>query len=228
MHIAANGETDMNTPVTVLVVDDHAMLRTMLQNRLESEPGIRVVGGAGNAEDAISMVRESKPDIVLMDIDMPGMLCFEAAKVIVQASPNTRIIFLSAFFHDRYIEQAMAVKAWGYVTKSQPEETILDAIRNVASGVAYFSPEVQGRIVVDNAGPRFARPVVSRSSTLTQRELEVLRYLARGMSKKEIAQTVHISVNTVNRHTSSLMNKLNIHDRVELARFAIREGLADA
>ena len=122
----------------------------------------------------------------------------------------------------------MAVKAWGYVTKSQPEDTVLDAIRNVASGVAYFSPEVQGRIVVDNSGPRFARPVVSRASTLTQRELEVLRYLARGMSKKEIAQTVHISVNTVNRHTSSLMNKLNIHDRVELARFAIREGLADA
>ncbi|MFH1418383.1 MAG: response regulator transcription factor [Planctomycetota bacterium] len=218
----------MNSPISILVVDDHAMVRSMLQDRLDSEPDVEVVGSASDAEQAITLAGEFKPDIVLMDIDMPGMLCFDAAKALNRSSPPPRIIFLSAFFHDRYIEQALQVGAWGYVTKNQPDEALLTAIRNVASGIAYFSPEVQARIVVDDRGPRLAHSTRSRATTLTQRELEVLRYLARGMSKKEVAQTIHISVNTVNRHTSSLMNKLDIHDRVDLSRFAIREGLAEA
>ena len=218
----------MKSPIPILVVDDHAMVRSMLQDRLESEPDVEVVGSASNAEQAITLAGTFKPDIVLMDIDMPGMLCFDAAKALRRFSPPPRIIFLSAFFHDRYIEQALQVGAWGYVTKNQPDEALLTAIRNVASGIAYFSPEVQARIVVDDRGPRLAHGTRSRASTLTQRELEVLRYLARGLSKKEVAQTIHISVNTVNRHTSSLMSKLDIHDRVDLSRFAIREGLAEA
>lgn len=216
----------MSTPIRVLVVDDHDMVRTMLRDRLESEPEISVVGGASTAEDAVSAALELKPDIVLMDIDMPGMSCFEAAKLIGQRCPNIRTIFLSAFVQDRYIEEAMQAGAWGYVAKTQPAEILITAIRNVASGAAYFSPEIQARVIVGKDGQSLGEATSSRMSTLTPRELEVLRYLALGMSKKEVAQTVHISVNTVNRHTSSLMNKLNIHDRVQLSRFAIREGLA--
>jgi DNA-binding NarL/FixJ family response regulator len=156
------------------------------------------------------------------------MLCFDAAKTIGTQCPHTRIVFLSAFFHDRYIEQAMAVQAWGYITKGEPEEAVVKAIHNVSAGVACFSPEVQRRIVVDAQGARLARKKQSRASTLSERELEVLRYLARGMTKKGIARTMHLSVNTVNRHTTNIMTKLDIHDRVELARFAIREGLAEA
>ncbi len=218
----------MNSTITILVVDDHAMVRSMLKDRLKSETDIEVVGSASDADQAITLAGEFKPDIILMDIDMPGMFCFDAAKVLRRSSPSPRIIFLSAFFHDRYIEQALKVGAWGYITKNQPDDVLLTAIRNVASGIAYFSPEVQARIVVDERGPRLSHGTCSRTSTLTQRELEVLRHLARGMSKKEVAQMIHISVNTVNRHTSSLMNKLDIHDRVELSRFAIREGLAEA
>lgn len=105
---------------------------------------------------------------------------------------------------------------------------MIKAIRKVAAGLAYFSPQIQARIVVDSAGARLTHPQRSRVSTLTHRELEVLRYIARGMAKKEIARTMHISANTVSRHTTNLMTKLDIHDRVELARYAIREGLADA
>lgn len=216
----------MNRPTTVMIVDDHAMLRSMLRSRLEAEQDLSVVGAAGAAEEALAMASQLKPDIIIMDIDMPGLSAFDAARSLVPISPNTRVIFLSAFLHDGYIEQAMTVGAWGYVTKSQAEEVLLTAIRNVAAGETYYSPEVQSRIVIDERGPRLSRAGRSRISTLTAREVEVLGYLARGMSKKEVAQTVHISVNTVNRHTSSLMNKLDIHDRVELSRFAIREGIA--
>lgn len=218
----------MSDPISILLVDDHVMVRTAFKDRLELEPDMTVVANVGTADEAIKEVAKFMPDIVLMDVDMPGMLCFDAAKAMNTASFATRVIFLSAFFHDRYIEQALDVKAWGYITKSESEQSLVKAIRDVSSGVAYFSPEVQSRIVVDSKGPRLARANRSRATTLTTREMEILRYLARGMSKKEIAGTLHISVNTVNRHTSSVMNKLDIHDRVDLARFAIREGMAEA
>ncbi len=218
----------MTGTISIVLADDHAMVRGMLGKRLEGELDMTVVAAVGNADEAITEAFRLKPDIVLMDIEMPGLNCFEAARMIRAQRPDTRIIFLSAFFHDRYIEQAMDVQAWGYITKSEPEDSVIKAIRKVSAGVAYFSPEVQARIVVDSRGARFARLGRSRVSTLTDREMEVLRYLARGMAKKQIARTMHISVNTVNRHTTSLMTKLNIHDRVELARYAIREGLAEA
>lgn len=218
----------MSKPITVLLVDDHAMVRGMLRGLLENTEDIRVIGSVSNAGDGVAEAVRQKPDVMLMDIDLPGLSCFDAAQTVRIRSPQTKVVFLSAFFHDRYIEQALNVQAWGYITKNEPEESIIKAIRKVCSGVAYFSPEVQSRIVVDANGARLATPIRSRASTLSDRELEVLRYLARGMQKKEIAQVMCISVNTVNRHTTSLMNKLDIHDRVELARFAIREGLAEA
>ena len=218
----------MDNSISVMIVDDHAMVRSMLHGRLSMEPDITVVADVGSADEAIVQASKLNPDIVLMDVDMPGMVCFDAARAITARHPETRVIFLSAFFNDRYIEQALEVKAWGYVTKSEPEQSVVNAVREVHSGTTYFSPEVQSRLVVDTAGARLMHPTVSRVSTLTNREMEMLRYIARGMSKKETAQTAHISVNTVNRHTSAVMNKLNIHNRVELARFAIREGLAEA
>lgn len=218
----------MTASISILLVDDHAMVRRLLGQRLEAEPDMTVVAAVGNADEAITEAIRLKPDIILMDIDMPGLSCFDAAGTIHRQCCDSRIIFLSAFFHDRYIEQAMAVRAWGYITKNEPEDSVLKAIRKVSAGIAYFSPEVKARIVVDSQGARLASQGRSRASSITEREMEVLRYLARGMAKKEIARTMHISVNTVNRHTTSLMSKLDIHDRVELARYAIREGLSEA
>lgn len=218
----------MSTAISILLVDDHAMVRSALKKVLDDQPDMNVVASVGTADNAISEAVRLKPDIVLMDIDMPGMLCFDAAKEIRSLSPHTRIVFLSAFYHDHYIEQAMAVEAWGFITKHESEAAVVQAIRDVASNCAYFSPDVKARLVVDRQGVRMTHKLRSRASTLSRRELEVLQYLTRGMSKKEIARTMHISENTVHRHTTSLMTKLDIHDRVELARFAIREGLVDA
>lgn len=218
-------------PVRVMLVDDHTLLRETLRDRLSNEMDIEVVGLAASAEEAVRLMRDVEPDVVVMDIDMPGRLCFDAARDIVAMSPDTRIVYLSAFFSDRYIEDALAAHALSYVTKDEPPARVIDAVREAARGVAYFSPNVQSRLIV-GANNRLSLDkqgeLSTKVSTLTRRELEMLRYLARGMSKKEIASTIHRSYGTVDKHVEKLMAKLDIHDRVELARFAIREGLAEA
>lgn len=218
----------MNRKITVLLVDDHTLFRESLGQLLKSEAGLEVIETVSDAEKALEEVINRGPDIVLMDIDMPGLICFDAAARMVGLRPTTRIIFLSAFFNDHYIEQALKVRARGYLTKSEPLQQVVSAIKLVAAGRVYFSPEVQARIVADTSGVRLAQNPRTRVSTLSMREIEVLRYLARGLSKKEVASTMHISLKTVEGHAERLMAKLDIHDRVELTRFAIREGLAEA
>jgi DNA-binding NarL/FixJ family response regulator len=217
--------------ITVVLADDHALLRQMLAYRLNLEPDIEVVGEVSTAEEAVQAVLRFHPRVVVMDIDMPGQSCFYAAEQILSSSPETQILFLSAFFHDRYIEQALEVQALGYVTKGEPPENVVLAVRAAAQGEAYFSPEVMERIVVDARGAHLRRRADSAKaliSLLTVRELEILRQISRGLAKKEIAELLHVTVKTVENHTHSLMTKLSIHDRVHLARFAIREGLAEA
>ncbi len=219
----------MTTPISILLVDDHALFLESFGQRLEAEPEFKVVGSAQNAQEAVDMIGRCPADIVLMDISMPGLICFNAAKRIMKKCRSARIIFLSGYFNDHYIEQAIKVKARGYLTKSEPPQRVVAAIKQVAGGRVCFSPQVRDRIVAGGpSGPQLDRPEKTRVSTLTERELEVLRYITRGLSKKEMSETMHLSIKTIEGHTDRLMNKLDIHDRVELARFAIREGLAEA
>lgn len=215
-------------PITVILADDHALVRSTLAAWLVATGDIEVVADVGDADAAVDAALAHRPDVIVLDIDMPGLQCFDAARAIKSRCPSTQIIFLSAFFHDRYIEDALAVEAAGYVTKGESPQTIVEAIRLAVSGGAYFSPEVKNRLVIDHGGVSLTSPNATRSSLLTSREIEVLRYVARGLAKKEIAGTMHLSVKTVDNHCTSIMNKLDIHDRVDLARYAIREGLAEA
>lgn len=215
----------MTDAIKILLVDDHELVRGALAARLQREPDLHVVGTAATADEAIAKAIESSPDVIVMDIDMPGLNCFDAARTIASVRPEAAVIFLSAFTHDRYVEDALRVNARGYLTKRVSPETVVKAIREVASGGAYYSEEVQARIVVGSRGATLSPQQTSRVSTLTNRELEVLGYIAKGMSKKEIARVTHLSVKTVDRHCANLMTKLDIHDRVELARFAIREKI---
>lgn len=215
-------------PISVFIVDDHALLREALRARLDLERDMRVVGTAKDAGEAVARIADLAPDVVLLDVDMPGISCFAAAKAIKASRPDVLILYVSAFFNDHYIDSALAAHASGYITKDEPPEAIVRAIRSASAGSPYFSPQVQSRIVVASEGVRLAEAGRTRASLLTPRELEVLRYIARGLPKKEIAATMHVSVKTVSRHTENLMEKLGIHDRVDLARFAIREGLTEA
>ncbi len=217
----------MSRAISIVLADDHALVREMLAQLLQDEGDMVVLASVANARDAVRKSALFCPNVVLMDIDMPGLSAFEAGRDLKSHCPDARLVFLSAFFHDRYIEQALALEAAGFITKSEPPETIIKAIRAVMTGRVYFSQEVQARIVVDATGARLSQSPETRANLLTERELQVLLYVARGLSKKEIARTMDISVKTVEQHTTHIMEKLDIHDRVELARFAIREGLAE-
>lgn len=212
-------------PLRILLADDHALVRETLGRWLANSDSINVIAQVSNSDDAITVAAREEPDIVVLDINMPGGDVFEAARIIRIRSPKSKIIFLSAFHLDRYIEQALAAGALGYVTKGESPEMLERAIRAVASGGVYFSPDVQARILIDVSGPRLVDTAHTRTSTLTPRELEVLRYLATGLSKKEIADKLDLSIGTINNHAANLMRKLDIHDRVKLTHFAIREGL---
>ncbi|MDP6519029.1 MAG: response regulator transcription factor [Planctomycetota bacterium] len=214
--------------IRILLVDDHELVRSALSGQLSTQPDFDIVGEAADAQAAIAGASEHRPDVLLMDIDMPGMICFDAARRIVSRFPETKIIFVSAFFHDHYIDQALKVRARGYLRKSEPIAQLMAAIREVAAGGVWFSEEVSARIVVGEGSAALDTATLTCVSTLSDREVEVLRYLARGMSKKQVAATMHLSPKTIDNHTCRIMNKLDIHDRVELARFAIREGLAEA
>ncbi len=217
----------MANTILILIADDHAMVRTALCERINREPDMEVVADVNSAEEAVTQAMQVHPDVVVLDVDMPGLVSFEAARRIRSRYPDTRVLFLSAFTHDRYIDQALAAEASGYVAKAEPLAVIIEAIRKVASGLTYYSPEVLSRIVFDASGSKLAKKGESRCATLSPREQEVLKYIAQGLSKKEIAATMGLSVKTVDGHCTKVMKKLGIHDRVVLARFAIREGFAE-
>lgn len=217
--------------VKILVVDDHSLVRANLAEVLGRIEEFEIIGQAKDAKSAVEFVQRTPPDIVLMDIDMPGLVSFEAARRIAESHPDVGIIFLSAYTHDSYIEQALAVGAMGYFTKYDEVDSISDAIKRASQGECVYSSKVWERLVLTKKGLRLrdaGEPQKSRLSTLTAREVEILRYLAQGMSKKEISSILHIAVRTVEGHTRNLMDKLDIHERVELARFAIRENLVSA
>ena len=214
--------------VKLLLVDDHDAVRGAFAALLRSESGLTVVAAVGTADEAVEEALLHRPDVILMDIDMPGRDSFDAAGAITAQLPDVRIIFLSGHIHDHYGDAALEIGAHGYVAKTESPDALLTAIRRVVAGKTYFSREVEERMVVDDSHVRLAPTIQSRAATLTHRETEVLRYIARGLSKKQIAAAMHVSIHTVSKHADNLMTKLDLHDRVELARFAIREGFVQA
>jgi len=210
----------------IYVVDDHGLVREGIESVLSREPDFRVVGSAGSADEAIGPLIENRPDVVLMDIDMPGLSCFDAIQIIRSRAEQTRVILVTAHEHDEYLEQALKVKANGYVLKNEGMAALVKAIRDVMNGRLHFSPEIMKRLVIQSGQEvRLESPPRSRLSSLSPRERELLRILARGLSLKEAASVLGISYKTADKQKASLMAKLDIHDRVELARYAIREGM---
>jgi DNA-binding NarL/FixJ family response regulator len=212
----------MSKPITVLVVDDHVLLREGLAAYLGAQPDIVVVGTAGDGRAALLAATELRPRVIVMDIDMPGHLSFETTRQLRTTLPGTSVLFLSAFAHDRYVDEAIEAGAAGYLTKLASSETVLEAVRSIAQGTPYYSDEIRKRLEVqDGEGP--AR---SRAKSLTEREIQILKYLGAGYSRKEIAGLLFVSEKTVENHITHVMRKLDLHDRVAVARYAIREGYA--
>ena len=214
--------------VTVVLADDQALVRRGFRLILEAEPDLEVVAEAEDGQQAVDAVRRHRPAVVLMDIQMPGMDGLEATRRILGEQGNaTRVLILTTFERDDYVFQALQIGASGFLLKTAPPEDLVTAVRVVARGEALLSPSVTRRVIQEFAASRRHVPRSPDLDRLTQRELEVLRLLAEGLSNAEIAARLYLSEATVKTHTSNVLAKLGLRDRVQAVIFAHRQGLID-
>jgi len=210
--------------ITVVLADDHPVLREGMRNLLEQQRDIKVIGEAGNGHEAVAAVRALKPDIVLMDVVMPRLNGIEATKQIKKTNPTTAVLILSAYDDDRYVLGLLDAGAAGYLLKNATGQEVIQAIRSVHAGEAVLHPAVAARLLAraGRLSPRHA-PVDSEEP-LTGRELEVLQLAARGHSNKEIANELVLSVPTVKAHLVNIFNKLGVGSRTEAVLHGLRMG----
>jgi len=227
MNRAPSPNVASDHPIRVLLVDDHDLVCDAVSSLLSKEQNIDVVGTVNCAAAAVTEAVRSCPDVVLMDISMPGLSCFDAIRIIRSRRPNTRFILVSAYSRDRHLEDALSAKVDGFVMKHEGVSALVEAVRSVAAGAAYFAPDIMNRLVEKaDAIDRACLPK-SGLNALSPRERELLRVLAQGPALKESASILGVSFKTADKQKTSIMAKLDIHDRVELAHFAIREGLVE-
>jgi two-component system response regulator NreC len=207
--------------IRVLVVDDHAVVRTGLRLLLDAEEDIEVAGEAGTASDAVFEARTTKPDVILMDVVMPGGSGIEAIPQLLHEEPDVKILILSMQDDPSYVRQAFAAGAAGYVLKEAVDAEVVAAVREVAGGGHYVNPALGARLVTAAADER-AR---AEADPLSDREREVLRLLALGHTNQEIAKMLYISVRTAETHRAHIMQKLHLSSRADLVRYALANGL---
>ena len=209
--------------IRVLLTDDHTLFRQGIRSLLSTESDIEVAGEAANASDAVALARQVRPDVVLMDVGMTGMSCFEATRQIRKERPETRVVFLSMYDDEDYLAECIDIGASGYILKEGPADQLLPAIREVQRGGSYLSPRLLSRLVDGFLVMGRSSIRQPRFGTLTKREREVLKMLAEGRSVKEIASGFELSVKTVEAHKFNLMRKLDIHNKAQLVQYAIQK-----
>lgn len=213
----------MSNPITVLIVDDHEIVRQGVRTFLKTQRDLAVVGAAGSGEEALQLAAEHVPDVVLMDLVMPGMDGVEAIRRLKQLSPRTQLLVLTSYDQDEHVFPAIRAGALSYLLKDVSPRELADAIRKAARGEALLHPRVATRVVQEIHGGRLDQPNVF--TDLSERELEVLRMIANGVSNSEIAARLCISEQTVKSHVSNILSKLHLADRTQAAAFAWREGV---
>jgi DNA-binding NarL/FixJ family response regulator len=207
----------MEKKITVLLVDDHSLVRRGFRRMLEDEVDMEVVGEAGDGEESIKLATKLRPQVVVMDCALPGMNGLEATREIIQISPETAVLMLSMHSESTWVRQAVDAGAKGYILKNAMDLELGAAIRKIAAGETVFDPQVEQRSSLKG----------ERSAALTPRELEVLQMIVDGKSNKEIATVLDLSANTVAVHRANIMSTLGIHKTAELVVYAIRAGLVN-
>jgi two-component system, NarL family, response regulator NreC len=209
--------------ISVVLVDDHAVVRSGLRLLLDGQNDIEVVGEAGNAKDAIFRARALKPDLILLDVVMPGESGIDVLPKLLKESPETKVLVLSMQDDPSYVREAFAAGASGYVLKEAADEEVVAAVREIAAGGNYVHPALGARMVAAEAQERAA----AEADPLSEREHEILRLLAFGHTNQEIAEQLYISVRTAESHRAHIMEKLRLSTRAELVRYALSHGLLD-
>ncbi len=209
--------------IRILLADDHTLFRQGVKTLLSAESDMEVVGEAGDGIGAADKTVELKPDVVLLDIGMPGPGSFETARQIKRARPETRVLFLTMYDDEDYLVESMEVGASGYVLKDSPATQLVAAVRDVCRGGSYLSPRMLSQLVDDFRTRVQTTDRMPRFATLTPREKEVLKMLAEGNSVKEVACQLNLSVKTIEAHKFNLMRKLDIHNKAQLVQYAIQK-----
>ena len=207
----------MADKISVLLVDDHTLVRRGFRRMLDDDQTLEVVGEASNGEEAVQLAQKLQPQVIVMDCQLPEMTGLEATRAILRSHPDTAILMLSMHSEDTLVRQALEAGARGYVLKSAIDLDLANAIKSVAAGKSVLDPRVQPTESLKG----------ERGSGLTERELEVLQHIVAGKSNKEIASELDLSVNTVSVHRANIMDRLGIHKTAELVVYAIRNGLVN-
>ncbi|HWR53595.1 MAG TPA: response regulator transcription factor [Bryobacteraceae bacterium] len=211
--------------IRVLLADDHTLFRQGVRQLLSAEPDLEVVGEVANAADAMDRSSELRPDVVMMDVAMPGFSSFEAVRQIRKDRSDTRVLFLTMYDDEDYLVEAMDVGASGYVLKDSAASQLVTAVREVHKGGSYLSPRMLSQLVNDFRSRVKSGGRTPRFATLTPREKEVLKMLAEGQSVKEIACGLDLSVKTIEAHKFNLMRKLDLHNKAQLVQYAIQKKI---
>ena len=214
--IASETETDV---IRIVLADDHAVVRSALRMLLDAEPGLEVVAEAGDVEGAIRYLRGHRPEVLILDLNMPGRASLEALPDIAEASPDTQVVVLTMQSEPAFAREAMQAGVLGYILKEAADTELVKAVRLAAQGRTYLQPDL---------GARLAAEPPEAPDDLSDRELEILRFIALGHTNGEIAEQLLISVRTVESHRSHIQQKLHLAKRSELVRYALERGMLDA
>ena len=215
----------------LLIADDHSVVRDGLRLVLKSSPEFTIVGEAQDGQEAVDLAQRHKPDVVIMDISMPRLNGIDATVILKKQNPAIKVVILTVHEEEEYVYQILRAGANGYVLKSAGKKEIFEAIKSAMTGERFFSPGVSNIIIesfVKRAQETTADPGVvaeRQGQGLTRRETEVLQFIAQGYTNRKIAETLFLSIRTINTHRTNLMQKLDIHDTARLVRYAIETGL---
>jgi DNA-binding NarL/FixJ family response regulator len=215
--------TKRSTPITVLIVDDHKVIRQGLISLLKATDEIKVVGDASNAAEAIKKTQELKPDIVLLDIRLPGQSGIDVCRLLHHQYPESRAIILTSYAEDDNLFQALQAGAWGFLLKTEGYESLVEAITTVASGQKLLSPPFVEKLMTKFS--ELVKEITRTGSGFDQQEIDILKLVAKGLSNKDIADTLHWSEISIKRKLQTIFDKLEVQDRTSAAVEAIRRGL---
>ena len=211
--------------IRILLADDHTVIRRGLRALLERQSGFEVVAEAADGREAVETAAVVQPDVAVIDIGMPNINGIEAARRITEKRPETAVVILSMHADESYVLRALKSGARGYLLKDSPEEDLIDAIRAVHAGKAFFSPEISKMLAEDYMRQMRQRGVEDSYELLTPREREILQMLGEGKSNKEVATQLNLSLHTVETHRGNVLEKLNLHSTAEMILYAVRKGI---